>query len=113
MPQPSDDDTTPVLRIEVERTGGFAGLSRSWHVEPEATDREAWLGLIEDCPWRDASPPRSPTRGADRFQWRIRVDDPGGIRSVELTDDLDTAWRALIDAVRAGRTPPAGGAPGR
>jgi len=113
MPHPSDDDTTPVLRIEVERTGGFAGLSRSWHVEPAGDERAAWLALVESCPWRAASSPGSGMHGADRFHWRIRVTDRGDVRRAELDDDLDSAWRNLVDAVREGRMPPADGAPRR
>ncbi len=111
MPKPSDDDATPVLRIEVERTGGFAGLSRSWHVEPAGDERDAWRALVESCPWRAASSPRNVAAGADRFQWRIRVSDRGDVRSAELDDDLDVAWRDLVDAVRDGRMPPTGGIP--
>ncbi|MDD7962222.1 protealysin inhibitor emfourin [Microbacterium thalli] len=110
MPRPDDDaSTTGRLLIVVERSGGFAGLTRTWRVEPAPADRSAWFDLVEGCPWNDAAPPRA-TGGADRFQWRVTVEAAASTRHAELGDDLAPSWRALIDAVRAGRAP---AAPGR
>ncbi|MEH3088125.1 MAG: hypothetical protein PGN24_00545 [Microbacterium arborescens] len=106
MPQPIDDDSASGLRIEVERTGGIAGMRRRWRVEPSHREHDAWLGLIALCPWSpDASPAVAPS-GADRFHWTIVVDDAGERRVAELAGDPDGPWRGLVDAVRTGHATP-------
>lgn len=105
MPRPDDDAATSAeLLIVVERSGGFAGLTRTWRVEPPPADRTAWLHLVERCPWGAAARPRAAS-GADRFHWRVTVHAAEASRQAELGDDLDAPWRALIDAVRAGGLP--------
>ncbi|MDD7945025.1 hypothetical protein PUW79_10335 [Microbacterium sp. NE2HP2] len=106
MPDTRDDGSAAQLRIVVERTGGFAGLTRAWRVEPTPADRDGWRELIGRCPWQeiDASAPAGKTGsgGADRFLWRIAVTDSETTRQAELNDDLDEPWRSLVEAVRTG-----------
>ncbi|QCR42023.1 hypothetical protein C1N74_11790 [Microbacterium sp. SGAir0570] len=101
------------MRIVVERTGGFAGLTRTWRVEPAPAESACWRELVGRCPWQeiDASAPAGKTgsSGADRFHWRIAVTDSETTRQAELNDDLDEPWRSLVDAVRTGRSATPGG----
>jgi len=87
----------PQLRIIVVRSGGFAGISREWHVEPD-DDADEWLGLIESCPWdRVGGDPAS----RDRFVWRIEVHISRRTRKAAVPDrELTGPWRELVDRVR-------------
>ncbi|MGZ0067932.1 protealysin inhibitor emfourin [Microbacterium arborescens] len=112
MPDTRDDGSAAELRIVVERSGGFAGLTRTWRIEPTPAEREGWRELVQRCPWQeiDASAPagRTGSSGADRFHWRIVVTDSETTRQAELNDDLDEPWRSLVEAVRTGRSAKSG-----
>jgi len=64
----------PLVAVTVVRTGGIAGMRRSWSVEAvEAEDAERWVLLVDACPWDehaadgDAGPPGDARRsGRDR-----------------------------------------------
>lgn len=87
------------LVIAVARSGGIAGISRRWLVEPDPAEAAEWITMIEGCPW-DAAAATAP--GADRFMWVIRVRTPSDRLEQELPDsELDGPWRKLVDAVRA------------
>lgn len=103
---PKKADDAPVV-VVVTRSGGIAGLRRTWRAEPvEPDDAVVFVQLIEQCPWdscdesRDED--RGTTRGADRFQWSIEArcgdDDEHHARLGDT--DLTGAWRDLVDAVR-------------
>lgn len=89
------------MKITVERSGGFAGVKRTWAVQtapPEDTD--CWQPLIEACPW-DAVPapgrPVSPGQ-ADRFTYSIRA----GQRRATLPEQALTGpWRELVEHAKA------------
>lgn len=85
------------LRILVVRSGGFAGVSREWRVQPDG-DSADWMTLIDACPWgRDTTDPAS----RDRFTWRIEARWHRGRRTASVPDrDLDGPWRELVDRVR-------------
>jgi hypothetical protein len=91
--------------VTVQRTGGFAGLTRSWRVDVEAEpDTESWLVLIDGLPW--ASTPSSADGGQpDRFVWVIVV-EAQPVREAALPEQqLTGPWRELVDRVRtAGST---------
>lgn len=110
MSQPIDDHEPPALRIEVERTGGVAGMRRAWRVEPPVPESGAWLDLVDRCPWRSDARAASEAPGADRFHWTIVVVQPGARRTAEFAGELPDPWRGLVDAVRRGR-PAEPGAP--
>lgn len=108
MPHPADSDPTgaapDALSIAVERSGGFAGLTRQWSVTTSAADPH-WHSLVDQCPWPGASAPQRPAptahSGADRFCWRVTATIRGEMLSADLTEnDVRGAWRTLIDAVR-------------
>lgn len=85
--------------IVVVRSGGFAGISRRWRVEPEPDERRKWTTLVERCPW-DA-PPEHPDAGADRFVWTVHARIPPADLERRLPEsELTGAWRELVEAVR-------------
>jgi len=92
------------MRIVVVRSGGIAGLSREWRAEPDPEREPRWCDLVESCPW-DATPP--PSRGPDRFQWRIEVHTGGDAVHRARLGDTQVAgpWRTLIDEVRQAASP--------
>ena len=109
MPQ-SDTDTVEHERlvVVVVRSGGIAGLSKRWRAEPEPARVPHWRQLVESCPWDAAD---SPSKGADRYQWRIEVhqgDD--AVHQARLGDgQIEGPWRVLVDEVRQAASPPARG----
>ncbi|MBS1697795.1 MAG: hypothetical protein JST25_05250 [Actinobacteria bacterium] len=93
---PHDHDDVAIL---VVRSGGIAGMTRRWSVQPSGNDVGPWIVLVERCPW-DEKP--EPGTGADRFIWHIEV----SLRSVRHEqvipeEHLSGPWRELVDAVRA------------
>lgn len=107
---PPDDQ---IVAVTVTRTGGFAGLRRTWHAQPERADAPQWIALIDGCPWDAADPDRDiPPTGADRFVWHVDARCGDAAREAALADpEVQGPWRDLIDAVRAvkkGEPPPRG-----
>ena len=93
--------------VVVERTGGFAGLTRRWSVTA-GPDDEAWTALIDACDWGQHGDARTPgdTAGADRFCWTVTATTSRAEHSVALAErEVDGPWRVLIDAVRAADAP--------
>lgn len=80
----------------MSRTGGVAGMTRTWSVRVDdgSDERGDWSALVDACPWDDPAPP-SP--GADRFVYLVRAGD----REVRLGEAaVDGPWRRLVDRVR-------------
>jgi hypothetical protein len=79
-------------RIELVRSGGFAGITRRSSLdvgEEEAAEVER---LLDELPAAD------PPRGADRFQYELRVTRGDRTRSVTLHEGaIPDAIRPLID----------------
>lgn len=93
----------PVV-IEVVRTGGIAGIRRTWRAESAGDDAPRWIALIDRCAW-DA--PAERVRGADRYTWTVRARASGRECARELPDaELTGAWRDLVDAVRSANAAP-------
>ncbi|MBW4031368.1 MAG: hypothetical protein HIU88_01735 [Acidobacteria bacterium] len=101
MAQPAEGDERS-FRILVVRSGGVAGITRRWQVEP-GDDAEEWRELVRACPW-DAED--SDTESRDRFVWRIEVSRSDGqpadpVRSASVPDaQLLGPWRTLVDRVQ-------------
>lgn len=96
---------TAVVRITVTRTGGFAGLRRTWTAEADADGAAPWLSLIDGCDWDAASSLNDlvPT-GADRYIWVLDARWHDTAREAALTEpDVTGPWRDLVDAVRDAR----------
>jgi hypothetical protein len=83
------------LTISVVRTGGVAGLRRSWELRLDcATAADSWGPLLDACPWEAATSAGTP----DRFVYRITA----GERSATVPErELHGPWRELTDRVRA------------
>ncbi|MCU1549277.1 MAG: hypothetical protein JWO29_2228 [Arthrobacter sp.] len=84
------------MKITVERSGGFAGRTRSWTVQAAPNEKDRWQPLVEACPW-DAVPEAGrdrPDGQPDRFTYSIRA----GRRRATLPErDLTGPWRDLVD----------------
>ena len=93
------------VAVTVVRSGGFAGLTRRWGVRAPAPEADAWIELVEDCPWgavADRAAASGAPHGADRFSWSVRATVRGDALRAELAEaEVAGAWRTLIDAVRA------------
>jgi hypothetical protein len=82
------------MKVVIVRSGGFAGMTRRGErdfseLSPE--DQEALQKLLE------AGAPRSPAQtGADRFVYKIEVQDEHGTRSVTVPETLMPAGLARI-----------------
>lgn len=99
------------MKISVERSGGIAGLTRSWTVNAQSESAKSqWQPIVEACPW-DAVP-KTPRAAAaefsdsqpDRYIYRIRA----GQRRAALPEQAVTGpWRVLVDSTReaAGDSP--------
>ena len=113
--RPESDSARSVVAIAVTvtRTGGFAGLRRTWHAQPDTDDAPRWIALIDTCPWAAAAPTRAiPPMGADRFVWRVDARCGDAEREAALADpEVQGPWRELIDAVRAATGKATGNAP--
>ena len=91
------DDRRAVLSILVVRSGGFAGLTQQWHVEPQ-DDADEWIALVQACPWGRV---RRDEASRDRFVWRIEARMPPTVRTASVPDSLLVGpWRVLVDRVQ-------------
>ena len=100
------DEGIVVVAVTVTRTGGFAGMRRTWHAQPDTAETPQWIALIDGCPWDAADPTRviAPT-GADRFVWHVDARCGDAARAAALADpEVQGPWRELIDAVRSAET---------
>jgi hypothetical protein len=81
------------VEIAVSRTGGMAGMTRTWSVRVDDAASE-WGEHVDACPWDE---PAVPTPGADRFVYLVRAGD----REARLGEAaVDGPWRRLVDRVR-------------
>ena len=95
-----------LLKITVERSGGFAGIKRIWTAEAATPDEvERWQPVVEACPW-DSLPARGQRSGGgqpDRFIYSIRA---GQHRATVPEQALTGPWRTLVDlAKEAAKSP--------
>jgi hypothetical protein len=83
------------MRIQVSRTGGFAGIARRREVDTTGRpDAAEWRTLAEEALAAGRGSP--PTGVPDGFRYRITVDE----RTVHCADPhLTEAQRALISRV--------------
>ena len=91
------------IAVTVTRTGGIAGMRRTWRAQPDTAESPHWIALIDGCPWGAADPAR-PIRpsGADRFVWHVDARCGDAAREAALADpEVQGPWRELIDAVRS------------
>lgn len=101
--------------VTVARTGGLAGLTRTWRVDVDAEpDTESWLVLLDGLPWSEV--PHEPPVQPDRFVWLVTVDARPAREAVLPEPQVTGPWRELVDRVRAagsaGRPSGRGSVPG-
>ena len=91
--------------VTVTRSGGIAGIRRSWRAQAGEDAASPWIARIKECPW-DAVQRSRPPQGADRFMWDVNARCGEEARRAELAEsDVQGPWRELIDAVREEGTP--------
>ena len=97
------------MRVEVVRSGGFAGRVQRWAVELDELPAETATeirSLLDEAPaWAVGDAPAVP----DGFRWRLLSDVPAPGLDLDLGDDAPEPAQCLVDLVRVG-TP--GAAPG-
>jgi hypothetical protein len=82
------------MKVIVERSGGFAGMIRRGEKALSALSPEqrAALQKLLDA----GAPPAATQMGADRFTYKIEVQDEHGTRSLTLPESLMPASLAGI-----------------
>lgn len=96
---PTGSDAADGVAIRVARSGGIAGMTRRWSVQPADADAEPWMALVDRCPWDQPCPPGT---GADRFVWRIEARIRRARHEQVIPEEhLQGPWRDLVDAVRS------------
>jgi hypothetical protein len=82
------------MKIIVERSGGFAGIIRRGEKELSALspEQQAALQKLLDA----GAPPAATQTGADRFTYKIEVQDEHGARSFIVPEALMPASLAGI-----------------
>ncbi len=93
------------MKIYLNRTGGFTGIPFSVDVDTEQLEQEErdTLSALVEAAQFFSLPEKIPSAGpgADRFQYRIRVEEPGRSHTVEagesgLPDSLQPLVRHLM-----------------
>jgi len=95
MTQPADPARPALRRVRIERRGGLAGLAVSAERDftaLSAAQQQALGRVIEaaaaDRPARSRGAPAGPAPGADRFSYRLHVEDAaGGEQVIDLPED--------------------------
>ena len=87
------------MRIQFERSGGFAGVTRKASIDttrlPPA--EKAQLETLANAMDFDRIPPPKPGPSADRFQYRLTISNGGGRKTAsfadgQVTPPLKTKW---------------------
>jgi hypothetical protein len=82
------------MRVIVERSGGFAGIVRRGEKDLSALSAEQQSALQKLLDAR--APPAATQMGADRFTYKIEVQDEHGTRSLIVPEALMPANLAGI-----------------
>ncbi|MBG6054015.1 hypothetical protein IWX81_000405 [Salinibacterium sp. CAN_S4] len=86
------------LTITVARTGGFAGLTRTWSLSVALEKSDELLDLVKACPWRSIRPD---TVSRDRFVYLITVRAPRTRRTATVPESALTGpWKTLVERVQ-------------
>lgn len=93
-----------VMRVSVVRSGGFAGRTTEMVLDSSALPEEEQAALRETVqrarPLQGAADPA--TGGADRFTYRIGVQDDDGEQEVQLGEAaLTPELKAVVDLVQS------------
>jgi hypothetical protein len=93
------------MKIEITRSGGFGGITRSWSLEVSPTEAEQrWLPLAKAEGGIDhADAPQGTGEQRDRFTYRIAI----GYTEVYVVEGRpEDPWRELIDRARSATAAP-------
>lgn len=90
------------MRVQLERSGGFAGLTRTWSVDVDALDpdgRAEVRSLVAEAGQWAAGP----EHGNDRFSYRLVTDDPAVAPGAEVlfADPLVPQAQRLVSLLRS------------
>jgi hypothetical protein len=93
--------------IQVERSGGFAGMSQRSvidvdHLDPQ--ERQELLDLVESSGFfkNGGSAASGQAGGADRFHYTITIEHGQQRRSIEVDEgDIPAEWQPLIQRILA------------
>ena len=87
------------MRIEITRSGGFAGMTRTWVLEVSSSEAEQrWLPLAEAEAGAAHHGDGAGRGNNDRFSYRILV----GYVEVQFPESrLQDPWRELVDRARS------------
>ncbi len=72
------------MHVRIERRGGIIGrlaVGERDENELSAPQRESLRELLK------SPPPTTPSPGADRFSYKIRVEDEHGVRELDVPED--------------------------
>ena len=93
------------LTITVARSGGFAGLTRTWSLSAALDESHELLELVDACPWRGV---HSDAVSRDRFVYVITVRAPRKRRSATVPESsLTGPWKSLVERVQREHPAPA------
>jgi hypothetical protein len=88
------------MKVTVSRSGGFAGLTRTWSVDVDAEpDTESWLVQLDGLPWGQTPAGGQPVQ-PDRFVWVITADTRPSRKAKLPEQQVTGPWRELVDRVR-------------
>ena len=78
------------MKIRLERTGGFAGMTRTLEVDIDSlpeNERSLVTGMINDADFfaLPSVVPRNEQSGADLYNYRITIESADGLHTVEAT----------------------------
>lgn len=90
------------MKVEFARTGGVAGIRLAATLDTErlpAEETDRLRRLIAAARFFDLpSSQQSPTRVADRFQYRVTVEDGDRVKKVEMDEpSVPETFRPLLD----------------
>jgi hypothetical protein len=88
------------MRIQFERSGGFAGITRKASVDTSRLPpaEKAQLESLVNAADFDRIPPPKPGPSADRFQYRLTISDGGRRKTASFADGQVTPqMRPLLD----------------
>jgi hypothetical protein len=104
--RPSSPRCNHSLRIELTRSGGFAGLTTTLGEldteklpESEAREIEGLVARADVAKLAAASPMHG--KGADRYQYELTIEDNDGRRHVAVSEDrVPEELRPLLDRLQ-------------
>ena len=90
------------MRVTVERSGGFAGMTKTSSVDRDAlapADAETMDELVRDVD--DAAPiADAPSRERDRFEYSVTLETGEGLRTINASESqASPSLRRLIEWV--------------